>query len=326
MTSTFITPNRNAVGFFDRALTRAPRVAAVLLAAAWASAPSEAVAQSEPRSVNAVTISSPAAGDTFKRGETITVTVNFNRDINNQASCGWANPLRLEVQIGSTTRNFRCPGGNAIYGRDHPFSYVVQAGDLDADGISIAAGAIVGGTWWAPGLNPISTDLGAHAITNSANHKVDGGGIEDDEAPARPAEVTGVRVSPRDAALHVSWSAAGGEVSQYRVDAADTSGKLARRVYTDADVFEALVDRLVNGVEYTVTVTALTSHPDVEGPASEPRTAAPGAPAAPVPAVPAAWLGVQAVLLLWCRRRRGRMPRPRPRAGGRRAMPAAGGQ
>ena len=315
MTSTFVPPNRNAVGFFDVALTRALRAAAVLLAAAWASAPSEAAAQSEPRSINAVTISSPAAGDTFKRGETITVTVNWNRDINNQNSCGWANPLRLEVQIGSTIRNFRCPtGGIAIYGRDHPFSYVVQAGDLDADGISIAAGAIVGGTWWAPGLNPISTDLGAHAITNSANHKVDGT-IE--PVPARPAEVTGVRVSPRDAALRVSWSAAGGEVSQYRVDAADTSGKLARRVYTDADVFEALVDRLANGVEYTVTVTALTSHPDVEGPASEPRTATPGAPAAPVPAVPAVWLGVQAALLLWCRRNRGRMPRPRAGARGR---------
>ena len=155
-------------------MTGALRFTVVLLAVLWASAPSEVAAQTEPRSVNAVTISSPAAGDTFKRGETITVTVNFNRDINNQATCQSAsNPLRLEVQIGATTRDFRCPGGNAIYGRDHPFSYVVQAGDLDADGISIAAGAIVGGTWWAPGSNTIDTDLGTHAITNSANHKVD---------------------------------------------------------------------------------------------------------------------------------------------------------
>ena len=121
--------------------------------------------------------------------------------------------------------------------------------------------------------------------------------------PPAPSRVTGVRVSPRDAALRVSWSAAAGEVSQYRVDAADASGKLVRRVYTDADVFEALVDRLANGVEYTVTVTALTSHPDVEGPASEPLTAAPasggdtGGTPEPVPALPLAGAGVLAGLL-----------------------------
>ena len=101
--------------------------------------------------------------------------------------------------------------------------------------------------------------------------------------PPAPSRVTGVRVAPLDGGLRVSWSAAAGEVSQYRVDAADASGELLRRVYTDADVFEALVDRLVNGVDYTVTVTALTSHPDVEGPASEPLTAAPSAPDATSP-------------------------------------------
>ena len=120
-------------------------------------------------------------------------------------------------------------------------------------------------------------------------------------APPAPSQVTGVRVSPLDGGLRVSWSAAAGEVSQYRVDAADASGELARRVYTDADVFEALLDRLANGVEYTVTVTALTSHPDVEGPASETTTAAPraggGTGDVPVPALPLAGAGVLAGLL-----------------------------
>ena len=116
-----------------------------------------------------------------------------------------------------------------------------------------------------------------------------------------PSRVTGVRVAALDGGLRVSWSAAAGEVSQYRVDAADASGELARRVYTDAGVHEALVDRLVNGVEYTVTVTALTSHPDVEGPASETATAAPRAGGdtenVPVPALPLAGAGVLAGLL-----------------------------
>ena len=99
-------------------------------------------------------------------------------------------------------------------------------------------------------------------------------------------------------------------MSQYRVDAADASGELVRRVYTEAGVLEALLDRLVNGVEYTVTVTALTSHPDVEGPVSETATAAPRVGGdtedVPVPALPLAGAGVLAGLLASaaCRLRR----------------------
>ena len=50
-------------------------------------------------------------------------------------------------------------------------------------------------------------------------------------------------------------------------------------MYTDAGVHEALVDRLVNGVEHSVMVTALAGHPGVEGPASEPMTVTPSAAA-----------------------------------------------
>ena len=138
--------------------------------------------------------------------------------------------------------------------------------------------------------------------------------------PPTPSRVTGVRVSPLDGGRRVSWSAAAGEVSQYRVDAADASGELVRRVYTEADVFEALLDRLVNGVEYSVTVTALTSHPDVEGPASETATATPRAGGGdaedvPVPALPLAGAGVLAGLLASAAhrfRRAGRRAYPPP--------------
>ncbi len=137
--------------------------------------------------------------------------------------------------------------------------------------------------------------------------------------PPPPSRVTGVRVSPVDGGLRVSWSAAAGEVSQYRVDAAAASGELARRVYTDAGVREALVDRLVNGVEYSVTVTALTSHPGVEGPASETATATPRAGGdtggRPVPALPLAAAGVLAGLLTSAAHRF--------RRAGRRASPAS---
>ena len=121
--------------------------------------------------------------------------------------------------------------------------------------------------------------------------------------PPPPSQVTGVRVSPLDGGLRVSWSAAAGpvDVSQYRVDVADASGERVRRVYTEADVLEAVVDGLANGVEYTVTVSALPGHGGENGPPSEPRTATPRADGepedVPVPALPLAGAGVLAALL-----------------------------
>ena len=128
----------------------------------------------------------------------------------------------------------------------------------------------------------------------------DGSGPGED-VPALPSQVTGVRVAPLDGGLRVAWSAAAEpvDVSQYRVDVADASGELVRRVHTEAGVLEAVVDGLVNGVEYTVTVSVLTA--DMAGPPSEPRTATPladGEPEdVPVPALPLAGAGVLAGLL-----------------------------
>ena len=122
-----------------------------------------------------------------------------------------------------------------------------------------------------------------------------------------PPRVTGVSVTPLDGGLRVSWSAAGGPVSQYRVHAEDASGRF-RRAYTDPNVLEAVVDGLANGVEYTVTVRALATAGGTDGPESEPRASTPvdagetdggGDPdgEAPVPALPLAGAGVLAGLL-----------------------------
>ena len=123
--------------------------------------------------------------------------------------------------------------------------------------------------------------------------------------PIPPSQVGGVRVAPMDGGLRVSWDPAGdpaGTLSQYRVHAEDDNGRY-RREYTDPDTREAVVDGLVNSVEYTVTVTALAGHSGIEGPASEPVRAMPGASGAPdadpapVPALPAAGAVLLAGLL-----------------------------
>ena len=118
--------------------------------------------------------------------------------------------------------------------------------------------------------------------------------------------------------MRVSWDAAAGPVavSQYRVDVADSSGPV-RRIYTEADAREAVVDGLVNGVEYTVTVLAVPGHGGENGPPSEPRTVTPRADGGeePVPALPLAGAGVLAGLLASAayRFRRSRRDAPRTR-------------
>ena len=106
--------------------------------------------------------------------------------------------------------------------------------------------------------------------------------------PNPPLQVRGVSAAPRDGGALVSWEPAVSRgapprslhrsVSQYRVHAEDEDGEY-RRVYTDGGVHETVVDGLTNGVEHTVTVTALTSRGGVEGPASEPVTVTPSAAA-----------------------------------------------
>ena len=88
-----------------------------------------------------------------------------------------------------------------------------------------------------------------------------------------PGRVTGVSVYPQDGALRVVWSAVPGRVSQYRVDANAPDGTLARRAYTSGDASTTL-GRLVNGVDYSVTVRA-TNGGDW-GPASWPVPGTPG--------------------------------------------------
>ena len=156
-----------------RDLTRAPRFAAVFLAALWAAGGGEVAAQSG--TVEGVSIAAPASGDTFRGGETITVTVDFVGALN------ILNPsqVMLQVGIGSVTRNFNCTNCVGIAGRGEDkiyFSYTVQSGDVDPDGISIAANALVGGTIQrlVPGNPLVTRSFGSHAIANSANHKVDG--------------------------------------------------------------------------------------------------------------------------------------------------------
>ena len=123
-------------------------------------------------SVSAVSIvSSPESGDTYGAGETIQVRVTFSA-----AVTASGNPrLRLAIGSASATRDARLVGRTTDT-TTLTFAYTVAAEDSDADGISIAANALSGGTIRGSGAGGglATRHLGSHAISNADGHKVDG--------------------------------------------------------------------------------------------------------------------------------------------------------
>ncbi len=124
------------------------------------------------RRVSAVSINStPAANKTYAAGENITAAVRFDGDISVTGS------PKLELKIGDATRQASftsLSGANTLN-----FSYTVLSTDRDNNGISIGANALKlnGGTIGGVGSGAVAANLnlGTHAISNDANHKVQGG-------------------------------------------------------------------------------------------------------------------------------------------------------
>ena len=122
-------------------------------------------------------ISFPARVDTYELGETVEVLVEFDGAVK-----ATGNP-QLALTIGNETRlaTFSGWGRDSLY-----FDYVVEEGDRDEDGISIAANALVfsGGTITAAD-GTTHADLTHEAVAAERGSKVDGSLI-------RPPRVKGV--------------------------------------------------------------------------------------------------------------------------------------
>lgn len=131
-----------------------------------------------PAIVTRVQIDPPErGGDTYSRRDVIQVQVHFSRGVEVSGL-----PL-LGLTIGDQTRHaeFRTTDQ---FGEGHVFfRYEVQATDLDDDGLSIPADAIVlnGGSIRDMSGQDVELDLGRHAVANDPTRKVDGGS----EPPAR---------------------------------------------------------------------------------------------------------------------------------------------
>jgi len=114
-------------------------------------------------------ISFPARGGTYELGETIEVRVEFDRAVTVTGS------PQVALIIGTQTR--QAAYSASWDGRSAYFSYAVQEGDRDEDGISIAANALVlnGGAIREGGTGTTSADLTHDAVAADPAHKVNGG-------------------------------------------------------------------------------------------------------------------------------------------------------
>ena len=110
---------------------------------------------------------SPARGDTYARGETIEVEVEFDRTVTVSGTPGVA------LTIGAQTRYaaYSASSGEYVY-----LIYRVQEDDRDEDGISIPANALIvidGAITAADGTT--DADLGHDAVAADPGRKVNGG-------------------------------------------------------------------------------------------------------------------------------------------------------
>ena len=125
-----------------------------------------------PPAVTSIGFFSPARGDTYQRGETIELLVEFHRAVTVSGS------PRLALNIGTQTRqaaySMTWPDGRFLQ-----FGYTVQAGDRDENGIGVPANGLT---------------LGAGTITAA-----DGAGDADlthaAEPPWRGTKVDGSRIT-----------------------------------------------------------------------------------------------------------------------------------
>ena len=159
--------------------------------------------------------SSPSASSTYRLGETITVQVTFLNSI-------WVVPAdspRLDLIVGNVTRQAVYASGGGT--QTLSFSYTVQSGDLDADGVSVVQNSLRGSLIRRDGTQASGARHGP--ITNAPGHKVNAAppplGFSATTTVAAQTYTTGVAVS-----LTLPEAAGGTAPLTYTLTAPTSSG------------------------------------------------------------------------------------------------------
>ncbi len=124
-----------------------------------------------PRVTHLGIASRPDKGDTYRQGEEISVTLTFNQPL-----VGALDNLRLTLNLdsGAVVSHSTSPSV-AHFNRLVGFTFIVQDGDLDENGISIGADALslTGGSVTNQAGRPLLLSMAEHTVTHHPAHKVD---------------------------------------------------------------------------------------------------------------------------------------------------------
>ena len=165
----------------------------------WESQPIE-----EPATIESVRITSlpstdtdgDGTADTYRHGDTVEVTVTWNKDITWDAPSASGASIRIRLRVGTrtTTAALVTGGQTSATTNTMVFRYPVRRDDTDTDGISIVptrAGnllGLVGSTVTDAQGEPASRQH--TGLAEDPSHKVDGSFVPDTEVLVTPASIT----------------------------------------------------------------------------------------------------------------------------------------
>ncbi|MCY3968720.1 MAG: putative Ig domain-containing protein [Acidobacteria bacterium] len=129
-----------------------------------------AVSQTAPRVVSVSFANEPVSGDTYGFAARIQLQVDFDQDVVVIGS------PRLALEVGSTLRqaSYYYYSGATVH-----FVYLVQADDMDGDGITIPADALSGATITLASDGSVSAALEHGAVAGGSGRKVDGSSVDE---------------------------------------------------------------------------------------------------------------------------------------------------
>ena len=199
--------------------------------------------------------STPATGDTYGLGETIEITVTFDNAVTVDTSGGTP---RIELLLGSGNKWAEYSSGSG--GTALEFTYDVQSGDMDADGISIEADRLQlrGGTITAAADNTVNAFVYYDALGTQTEHKVNGSTV-----PGAPTSLTAT--ASGTSTIDLSWTApssdGGSAITGYRIEVSSDGGSSWISLVVDTDDTNTTYeDRLPAGTTRHYRVSAINAN------------------------------------------------------------------
>ena len=168
--------------------------------------------------------STAATGDTYGLGEPIAITVTFDTAVTVDTSGGTPR-IRSVLNGGGTPVDGWAEYSSGSGGTALVFTYTVQAGDMDDDGIWLPANSLElqSGTIRAASDNTVAATLTYAQPGTQSEHKVDGGPTTSDDATLSALALSGVTLDPTFASATEDYTATvGNAVTETTVTATPT--------------------------------------------------------------------------------------------------------